>query len=114
MAAGRVAVRAGSVGRQLRPPVRGVIENMSWFTAPEAERHEIFGRGGGQLVADTLDVPLLGQIPLVPALGADEDDGFLSRSPIPPVRCRAAFREIAIAIVESGPPRVYRSELSIS
>ena len=63
LAAGRVAVRAGSVGRQLRLPVRGVIENMSWFTSRDGERHELFGRGGGQLVADTLDVPLLGQIP---------------------------------------------------
>ena len=42
----------------------GVIENMSGFTTPDGERFTIFGEGGGQLLADELDVPLLGKVPL--------------------------------------------------
>ena len=113
-AAARVAVRAGSVGRQLRLPVRGVIENMSWFTSRDGERHELFGAGGGQLVADTLDVPLLGQIPLVPNSGESGDDGVPLTISDPDGEVASAFSEIARRIVETGPARVYRSELRIS
>jgi len=113
-AAARVAVRAGSVGRQLRLPVRGVIENMSWFTSRDGERHELFGKGGGQLVADTLDVPLLGQIPLVPNAGESGDDAVPLTISDPDGEVSTAFSEIARRIVETGPARVYRSELRIS
>ncbi len=44
--------------------VKGVIENMSWFTGDDGTRYELFGRGGGQALADELGVPLLGQVPL--------------------------------------------------
>jgi ATP-binding protein involved in chromosome partitioning len=114
MAAGRVAVRAGSVGRQLRLPVRGVIENMSWFTTRDGERHEIFGRGGGQLVADTLDVPLLGQIPLVPNADPSGEDAVPLAISAPDSEVAKSFLEIARHLVEAGPARVYRSELRIS
>jgi ATP-binding protein involved in chromosome partitioning len=114
MAAGRVAVRAGSVGRQLRLPVRGVIENMSWFTSRDGERHEIFGRGGGQLVADTLDVPLLGQIPLVPNADPSGEDAVPLAISAPDSEVAKSFLEIARHLVEAGPARVYRSELRIS
>ena len=53
----------------------GVIENMSWFTGDDGKRYEIFGSGGGQVLADELGVPLLGQLPLVPALREGGDDG---------------------------------------
>jgi ATP-binding protein involved in chromosome partitioning len=113
-AAARVAVRAGSVGRQLRLPVRGVIENMSWFTSRDGERHELFGHGGGQLVADTLDVALIGQIPLVPNLDASGEDGVPLTISDPDGEVAASFAAIATKIVETGPARVYRSELRIS
>jgi len=114
LAAGRVAVRAGSVGRQLRLPVRGVIENMSWFTSRDGERHELFGRGGGQLVADTLDVPLLGQIPLVPNADPSGEDAVPLAISAPDSEVAKSFQEIARHLVEAGPARVYRSELRIS
>jgi len=114
LAAGRVAVRAGSVGRQLRLPVRGVIENMSWFTSRDGERHELFGRGGGQLVADTLDVPLLGQIPLVPNADPSGEDAVPLAISDPDSEVAKSFLEIARHLVEAGPARVYRSELRIS
>ena len=113
-AAARVAVRAGSVGRQLRLPVRGVIENMSWFTSRDGERHELFGRGGGQLVASTLDVPLLGQIPLVPNADTSGEDAVPLTISDPDGEVAATFSAIASKIVETGPARVYRSELRIS
>ena len=47
-------------------PVRGVIENMSWFTGDDGKRYELFGAGGGAELAAELDVPLLAQLPLVP------------------------------------------------
>ena len=114
LAAGRVAVRAGSVGRQLRLPVRGVIENMSWFTSRDGERHELFGRGGGQLVAETLDVPLLGQIPLVPNTDPSGEDAVPLAISSPDSEVAKSFEEIARRLIDAGPARVYRSELRIS
>src|SRR5487761_1975306 len=93
-AAARVAVRAGSVGRQLRLPVRGVIENMSWFTSR-----------GGQLVASTLDVPLLGQIPLVPNADTSGEDAVPLTISDPNGEVAATFSAIASKIVETGPAR---------
>jgi len=113
-AAARVAVRAGSVGRQLRLPVRGVIENMSWFTSRDGERHELFGHGGGQLVAETLDVPLLGQIPLVPNTEASGEDAVPLAISDPAGEVAKSFDAIARRLVDAGPARVYKSELRIS
>ena len=48
---------------------------MSWFTGDDGKRYELFGAGGGQELADLLEVPLLGQVPLVPALREGGDDG---------------------------------------
>ena len=48
---------------------------MSWFTGDDGKRYEIFGSGGGAELADELGVPLLGQLPLVPALREGGDDG---------------------------------------
>ena len=53
----------------------GVIENMSWFTGDDGRRYEIFGSGGGQLLADRLDVPLVGRVPLVIQLREGGDTG---------------------------------------
>lgn len=80
-AAAEVAERAGVIALQTRQRVAGVIENMSWFDAPDGSRIELFGSGGGQAVADSLsrsigaEVPLLGQIPLDPRLRESGDIG---------------------------------------
>ena len=52
--------------------VKGVIENMSWFTGDDGKRYELFGSGGGILLAERLGAPLLGQVPFVPARGASD------------------------------------------
>jgi ATP-binding protein involved in chromosome partitioning len=74
-AAQRVAQRAAYMARQVKLPVAGVIENMSWFTSNDGERHELFGAGGGALLASELGVELLGQIALVPAIREGADRG---------------------------------------
>ncbi len=63
-AAQNVARRAAEMAAKVDLELLGVIENMAGFTTPEGERVTIFGEGGGQRLADELDVPLLGKVPL--------------------------------------------------
>jgi ATP-binding protein involved in chromosome partitioning len=75
-AARKVAERAGKMAEQTRLRVMGVIENMSYFACPHCgERTPIFGEGGGKEAAETLGVPLLGRIPLMPELREGGDRG---------------------------------------
>jgi ATP-binding protein involved in chromosome partitioning len=101
-AARKVAERAGKMAErtQLRPI--GVIENMSWFVCPHCgERERIFGEGGGQEAADTLGVPLLAQVPLVPDVrhGGDVGTPIVVTDPDSPAgeALRTAGRELARA-----------------
>jgi len=81
LAAAEVAERAGAIALQTRQRIVGVVENMSGLLLPDGTTLEIFGAGGGRQVAERLtrtvgaDVPLLGQIPLDPALVAAGDTG---------------------------------------
>lgn len=81
LAAAEVAERAGSIALQTRQRVVGVVENMSGLTLPDGSTLQVFGEGGGQQVAERLsravgaEVPLLGQIPLDPALVEAGDSG---------------------------------------
>ncbi len=75
-AAQKVARRAADTARRFDLEVAGVIENMSGFTTPGGERFTIFGEGGGQLLADELDVPLLGKVPLQEELRVAADEGL--------------------------------------
>ena len=60
-----VAARAGAMALQTDHEVLGVIENMSWFESQASGKKEyVFGKGGGPKLAEELQVPLLGQIPL--------------------------------------------------
>ncbi|MDQ3611346.1 MAG: Mrp/NBP35 family ATP-binding protein, partial [Actinomycetota bacterium] len=74
-AAQKVAQRAAYMARKVNLTVSGVVENMSWFTAGDGVRYELFGSGGGELLAKQLGVPLLGRIPLVPQLREGGDVG---------------------------------------
>lgn len=71
-----VARRAAEVSRRADQTVLGVIENMSYVRCPHGDRMEIFGHGGGKVLADALHVPLLGQIPLEPTIRISGDTGI--------------------------------------
>ncbi len=66
-AAQKVARLSAAMAQKVNLEVKGVIENMSWFTGDDGKRYEIFGSGGGAELADELGVPLLGQLPLLSA-----------------------------------------------
>jgi ATP-binding protein involved in chromosome partitioning len=112
-AAQRVAQRSAFAARTLKLAVRGVVENMAWFTGDEGTRYEIFGAGGGQALADDLEVPLLGRIPLVPALRQGADDGVPVHVADPGSEADAAFEALAVRVEELGPARIYRRELTV-
>jgi ATP-binding protein involved in chromosome partitioning len=71
----KVAARSAEMAIKLKLEIAGVIENMSGFVTPGGERFQIFGEGGGQLLAEELDVPLLAKIPLTMALREQSDSG---------------------------------------
>jgi ATP-binding protein involved in chromosome partitioning len=80
-AAAQVAARSGELSGQTGQQVAGVVENMAAMTLPDGTVLDLFGSGGGQLVADRLSnalgqqVPLLGSVPLDPVLRQDGDGG---------------------------------------
>ena len=112
-AAQKVAQRAAYMAHKVHITVSGVIENMSWFTGDDGKRYELFGAGGGQELAEDLDVPLLSKIPLVPELREGGDNG----NPIaadPETEAGEAFAALAERIdVELAPKKRFRSELKI-
>ena len=112
-AAQRVAQRSAFAARRLKLSVRGVIENMSWFTGDDGTRYELFGSGGGATLAADLGVPLLGQVPLVNAVRLGGDEGRPVTAVDPDGETARAFRAIAERLVALGPARVYRRELSL-
>ncbi len=86
---------------KINVPVLGLIENMAWFTPAELpeNKYYIFGKNGGKKLAEELNVPLLGQIPLVQSIRESGDDGkpiAVNESSI----AGLAFRDLGIKIVE--------------
>jgi len=81
VAAAEVAERAGAIALQTHQRLVGVVENMSWLELPDGTRMDVFGSGGGEVVADSLTrlvggrVPLLAQIPLDPRVRESGDAG---------------------------------------
>src|SRR5207302_8851087 len=85
--------------RKLNVPILGIVENMSYFVAPDTgKRYSIFGEGGGQRLADEYHVPLLAQVPLDPAtrLAGDEGTPITVRAPDSPQA--RTFRDLATAV----------------
>ena len=94
--------------------VRGVIENMSWFTGDDGKRYELFGSGGGADLAAELDVPLLAQLPLVPELRQGGDDGRPIAAVDPHSEAGAAFHALAERIaVDLRPKKVFSDALRV-
>jgi ATP-binding protein involved in chromosome partitioning len=72
----KVARRSAEMATKLKLEIAGVIENMSGFVTPGGERFALFGEGGGQLLAEELEVPLLAKVPLTMALREQSDAGL--------------------------------------
>jgi ATP-binding protein involved in chromosome partitioning len=102
-AAQSVAQRSAQMAAKVDLEVMGVIENMSAFTGPGGERMAIFGEGGGQLLADELEVPLIGKVPLSTELREHADDGnpLVADSPNDPAA--QAVQEAARGIIAATP-----------
>jgi ATP-binding protein involved in chromosome partitioning len=71
----KVARRSAEMAHKVNLEICGVVENMAGFVTPDGQRFPIFGEGGGQELADELDVPLLGKVPLTMPLRAQADLG---------------------------------------
>ena len=112
-AAQTVAQRSAFAARKLKLSVRGVIENMSWFTGDDGARYELFGSGGGETLAHDLGVPLLGRVPLVPALREGGDSGQPIMVTDVDGEAAQAFIALSERLVALGPARVYRRELTL-
>jgi ATP-binding protein involved in chromosome partitioning len=117
----KVARRAAQMADKVNLEISAVIENMSGFVTPGGERYPIFGEGGGQRLADELDVPLLGQVPLtmplrahadagIPLVAVDPDDpasqavrhaarGMIALTPAQPIALPV------LDVVQAGPPQ---------
>jgi ATP-binding protein involved in chromosome partitioning len=106
-AARKVAERAGKMAERTNLRPIGVIENMSYYVCPACgERDDIFGTGGGQEAADTLGVPLMAQVPLVPALRAGGDSGAPIVVTDPDAPASVALRESAHAVARATKSKV--------
>jgi ATP-binding protein involved in chromosome partitioning len=102
-AAQKVAHRAAEMARKFDLEIAGVVENMSGFTTPGGERFTIFGEGGGQLLADQLEVPLLGKVPLEEGLRTCADEGRPLVGEDPDTPASQALFHLARGIVAATP-----------
>jgi ATP-binding protein involved in chromosome partitioning len=110
VAAQKVAGRAADMARKGHLRVAGVIENMSAFVCAHGERYPLFGEGGGRRLAEDIGVPLVGEIPLDPAVSSGGDEG----RPVALTGGAAgeAFLAIADRILTDVAPRVEMSGCS--
>jgi ATP-binding protein involved in chromosome partitioning len=102
-AAQRVAHRAAEMALKFDLELLGVVENMSGFTTPDGNRYTIFGEGGGQLLADELDVPLLAKLPLQEELRVQSDQGAPLVVEDPDAPASQALMHLARGVVAATP-----------
>ena len=113
-AAQKVARLSAAMAKKVNMTVRGVIENMSWFTGDDGKRYELFGSGGGKSLADELGVPLLAQIPLVNQLREGGDDGRPIAAIAPDSEVGRVFAELAKQVVAMRPKKVFSQALKVN
>ena len=100
----KVARRSAHMAHKVNLEIGGVIENMSSFTTPAGERFAIFGEGGGQELADELDVPLLGRVPLTMPLREHADSGVPLVIEDPDDPASQAIRQVARGLIAMAAP----------
>jgi ATP-binding protein involved in chromosome partitioning len=99
----KVARRSAEMAHKVKLDIAGVVENMSAFVTPGGERFPIFGEGGGQLLADELDVPLLGKVPLTMPLREQADSGLPLVLSDPDDPAAQAIRQTARGLIALSP-----------
>jgi ATP-binding protein involved in chromosome partitioning len=99
----KVARRSAEMAHKVKLEIAAVVENMSGFVTPDGARYEIFGAGGGQLLADELDVPLLGNVPLTMALREQADAGTPLVASNPDDPAAQAIRQVARGLLALTP-----------
>jgi ATP-binding protein involved in chromosome partitioning len=100
----KVARRAAEMAHKVSLEIGGVIENMSGFTTPSGERFPIFGEGGGKELADELDVPLLGKVPLTMPLREHADSGVPLVIEDPDDPASQAIHQVARGLIAMAAP----------
>jgi ATP-binding protein involved in chromosome partitioning len=99
----KVARRAAQMAHKVSLEIGGIIENMSSFTTPSGERFAIFGEGGGNELAEELDVPLLGRVPLTMPLREQSDNGVPLMIEDPDDPAAQAIHQIARGLIAMSP-----------
>ena len=94
-AAQKVAQRSAFMFDQVNIRVKGVIENMSWFTGDDGKRYDLFGAGGGQDLAERLEVDLIGQVPMTMPMREGSDQGRPVMAVDPDNEASLAFVQMA-------------------
>ena len=106
LAAQKVAARAADMARRGYLRVSGVIENMSDFTCEHGTTYALFGSGGGERLARSLGVPLVGSIPLHPDLAAAGDAGVPVVLANEGSETATVFEELARVVAEEVAPLI--------
>jgi ATP-binding protein involved in chromosome partitioning len=109
LAAQKVARRVADMARRSYMKIVGVVENMSEFVAPDGSRHALFGVGGGAALAADIGVPLVGRIPLEPAVSAGGDAGAPVALSAPDSPAGIAFHALAAEVVDALLPPIEMS-----
>ena len=95
------AQRAVGMFGQVKVPVIGMVENMSHFVCPHCNKEtDVFSRGGGKALADSLKIPFLGEVPLDPAIRQGGDQGAPVVVADPKGPQAKAFDDLANGVVE--------------
>jgi ATP-binding protein involved in chromosome partitioning len=115
-------IRGVAMFQQLNVPILGVIENMSYFIAPDTgHRYDIFGHGGGAKMAKEVGVDFLGEVPLEPQvrMGGDEGNPIVVRAPesVAAQSIRAMSQKVAAAVSVQNllhTPRQFQADPTLS
>jgi ATP-binding protein involved in chromosome partitioning len=99
----KVARRSAEMAHKVDLEIAGVVENMTGFVTPSGERFPIFGEGGGQDLADELDVPLLGKVPLTMPLREQADAGVPLVATDPDDPAAQGIRQVARGLIAMFP-----------
>jgi ATP-binding protein involved in chromosome partitioning len=85
--------------RQVKVPVLGVVENMSFLLGPDGQKTFVFGQGGGRKLAESAQVPFLGEIPIDPRVAECGDGGEPLVKKYPDSPAAKAYQALAAAVV---------------